>query len=364
MNCKEDHNMQELIRCCLGGVTIEVMAPKELHEDLSVFYRRTTDFLTNKPVDLRMCILKPKLLTPNNDYSHRDEFAKPFILNRVQIGTIKEKQERLFKAEQHLNRLLSDPVAYTRFQALAPFDGKLTFVPLTLGFLCANLEIGNALLLLQEEWHTQGIYLAFSRLTHASMTAVNALMAYLAVYMAQRGDGVVAHGAGINFQGNGYLFLAPSGGGKTTLSMCSPPGSVLADDGIIIRESDDGYQLYPTPFRQSMVRKVVQRKWHRSAVKLQAAFMLEKSSLTCIKSAARFQTIGRLITAMTHFFMWMHPRQATQVFDFWRRLSIAVPMADLEWQLRSEFWTPIDNFLNKRIEHETQKEASKLAGNI
>jgi hypothetical protein len=348
LSCKEDdHKIEELLRCRLGNVSIGVFAPLELHKDLSMFCRQMKDFLTNEPVSLRLYILRPKIQRPNNSPKDRDESTKPFSLNRVQDDSKKAKQQCLMDAKQHFNRLLSDPLAYDCYQGLAPDDVNVSFIPMTAAFLCANPVIGEALLLLQKEWHTQSICRSFSLAAHASMTAVNAIMAYLAVYMAQQGDGVVAHGVGVNFQDKGYLFLAPSEGGKTTLAMHSKPGSVLADDGIIIREHGDGYRLYPTPMRQKRVLKMVQQNWHSSPVMLKAVFLLKKSSQTCIASADRAQTFGRLINAMTHFFMWMQPQQATQVFDFWHRLSLTVPMAEFEWRLKSEIWTLIDNFLQK-----------------
>ena len=364
MGCTDNQNMQELLKCSLGGVSMYVSAPGELHEDLSAFQRRMAAFKEDMPIDLSMAILKSR---PKKKYQGSESekgLTNNYILDIVQNETLIKKRELLLKATQHLKLLLLDSAMHDPLKLLISHNGKLSFIPLEAGFLFVNLSIGEALLLLDEEWRMNGSFATASWGPAANITAINAVMALLAIYLAERGDGLITHGTGVSLQDMGYLFVAPSGGGKTALSMHSPAGSVLADDGIIIRKSKNDYRLYPTPLRQRPGGEIKDWAWQQAPVTLQAVFILDKGSQTRIKSIPRPQTIGFLVNALTHFFVWMKPGQATRVFDFWRRLSTKIPIAGLEWCLKSEFWPAIDDFIIKGKKYESSKKIPKLAGRI
>lgn len=362
--CTDNQNMPELLKCSLGGVSICVSAPGELHEDLSAFQRRMAAFKEDMPIDLSMAILKSRPKEKYRGSEGEKGLTNNFILDIVQNETLIKKRELLLKATQHLKLLLLDPAMHDPLKLLVSHNGKLSFVPLEAGFLFVNLSIGEALLLLDEEWRMNGSCTNDSWGAFANITAINAVMALLAIYLAERGDGLITHGTGVSLQNRGYLFLAPSGGGKTALSMHSPAGSVLADDGIIIRESKNDYRLYPTPLRQRPGGEIKEWAWQQAPVTLQAVFILDKGSQTRIKSIPRPQAIGFLVNALTHFFLWMKPGQATRVFDFWRRLGTIIPIAGLEWRLKSEFWPAIDDFIIKGKKYESSKKIPKLAGRI
>ncbi|MBI5286562.1 MAG: hypothetical protein HY878_03100 [Deltaproteobacteria bacterium] len=78
-------------------------------------------------------------------------------------------------------------------------------------------------------------------------------------------DGCLFHGAGVVHRGKGYLFIGPSGAGKTTVAgllvapACEqtkagdkPPRykgwKVLSDDAIAMRRKDGRYLIHSTPF--------------------------------------------------------------------------------------------------------------------
>jgi len=55
----------------------------------------------------------------------------------------------------------------------------------------------------------------------------------------------------VEYRGQGWLFLGTSGAGKTTLTNLLKGESgmtLLSDDRIIIRETEDGYRIYGTPW--------------------------------------------------------------------------------------------------------------------
>ncbi len=62
-------------------------------------------------------------------------------------------------------------------------------------------------------------------------------------------DGALFHGAGLLVEGAGIACLAPSGGGKSTLSrLCSPRAIVLSDETIGLRRRGDAFEIHGTSF--------------------------------------------------------------------------------------------------------------------
>lgn len=68
-----------------------------------------------------------------------------------------------------------------------------------------------------------------------------------AIWIFQMG-GLLVHGAGLVYSGNGYLFVGVSGAGKTTASRLSKQAYVLNDDLVVLMPEDDVWQVWATPF--------------------------------------------------------------------------------------------------------------------
>src|SRR5213078_1486031 len=73
----------------------------------------------------------------------------------------------------------------------------------------------------------------------------------LAVSILGQGGGVELHGCGLVVDAKGFLFVGQSGAGKTTtarlwLSETSP--TILSDDRIIVRDTENGLRMYGTPW--------------------------------------------------------------------------------------------------------------------
>lgn len=75
----------------------------------------------------------------------------------------------------------------------------------------------------------------------------------LVMHILSRGKGIMVHGCGLVIRGDGYLFMGPSGRGKSTISRIfkdSVGAAILNDDRIIIRReaTGRGYRIYGTPW--------------------------------------------------------------------------------------------------------------------
>ena len=69
-DCKDDQNVQEFIRCCLGDVTMGVSAPLQHHKDISTLQNRMADFCSNGSLNLRLNIFKPTPAEKKQDRQH------------------------------------------------------------------------------------------------------------------------------------------------------------------------------------------------------------------------------------------------------------------------------------------------------
>jgi len=73
----------------------------------------------------------------------------------------------------------------------------------------------------------------------------------LVLSILSKGMGMLVHACAVEYRGQGWLFPGTSGAGKTTLSNLwkeEPGVTILSDDRIIIRETEDGYRIYGTPW--------------------------------------------------------------------------------------------------------------------
>jgi hypothetical protein len=64
-----------------------------------------------------------------------------------------------------------------------------------------------------------------------------------------RGRGIIAHAAGIDHHGKGYLFVGHSGHGKSTMArLWKDDARVLNDDRVAVRRDDSGFCIYGLPW--------------------------------------------------------------------------------------------------------------------
>jgi hypothetical protein len=129
--------------------------------------------------------------------------------------------------------------------------------------------------------------------------------------------------------------------------MHSAPGSVLADDGIVVRRSRQGYQIHATPLRQRPGGGTKAWEWHQEAAPLLGAFLIRQSRETSAIPDARYRLVGELLGACSHFSLWMDRAAMASLFDFWAQISLELPMGRLVWRPGTDFWTKVDHFLKK-----------------
>ncbi|GEM_PF-5738363 len=89
-------------------------------------------------------------------------------------------------------------------------------------------------------------------------------------------QGVILHGAGFHHKGAGYVFLAPSRGGKTTISRSRKGEGLLADDGVVVRKIKGELHVFGSPWRQNTWAKTVKEDSYLHHYPLKVVFFLKK----------------------------------------------------------------------------------------
>lgn len=96
---------------------------------------------------------------------------------------------------------------------------------------------------------------------------------------------LMLHAAGLEKDGAGYLFFAPSGGGKSTLSSLAKGFGVLSDEWIILQRKGRKYWIH-SPFYASFTQKAVKRREcfeFNKTIELRRIYFLAKAKRHFVK---------------------------------------------------------------------------------
>ncbi len=106
-------------------------------------------------------------------------------------------------------------------------------------------------------------------------SALDRTLAYICLQvLPRRRQGLLLHGAGIELDGDGYVFCGASGAGKTTIAeLAAGRGRVLTDETVLVRLDGEEPQLFSTPFwGSSTPRNLVHQV--RRCIPLRAIYLL------------------------------------------------------------------------------------------
>ena len=170
---------------------------------------------------------------------------------------------------------------------------------------------------------------------------------YQAFYSAWRVKGAdccLLHSAGIVRGGEGYLFVGPSGAGKTTIAKLSLDGRTLNDEICLLELGQQAVQLQDTLFNGYYPNKVEGR------APLKAVFLLAACDAHRILPLGRSEAVSGVFQQVVPPVSLDEPlgRKAYE-----RMLQIAVylveqvPVYRLEFARDSGFWREIDRTVGK-----------------
>lgn len=130
------------------------------------------------------------------------------------------------------------------------------------------------------------------------------------------------------------LFLAPSGGGKSTLARLAPEGTVLSDDNNLLWLNDSEITVAPTPFSQ------VWNKTLRGT--LRAVFVLQKASAFRIAPLERRDYLPAIWHGHRYYNYFLPKRLKLKAFDLYSSFMEDVPVFLLRFAREHIDWDAID----------------------
>ena len=144
-------------------------------------------------------------------------------------------------------------------------------------------------------------------------------------YLA-RVDSIIVHACGMDYRGQGLLFVGESGAGKSTLTKIWSQENgveILSDDRIILRKKNDQYWMYGTP-------------WHGDAkfaspakVKLDSVFFIKKGRTNSVEAISGTFPVLQLLKAS--FPPYWDKNCMEFAMEFFNDLVAAVPCRELSF---------------------------------
>ncbi len=158
---------------------------------------------------------------------------------------------------------------------------------------------------------------------------------------------LVLHAAGVSRGGRSYLFLAPSGGGKSTLcAICDSEGvPVFGDDQTLVLEKQGAFYLRPMPRQTCAPVAWVDMGEH---CLIRRAFFLSKAREPGVSPVAPLTAVRRCLSQdQVTALMFMPPEERRGVLERVLRLFRTVPAYVLRFRKDNSFWQVIDELEEK-----------------
>lgn len=175
----------------------------------------------------------------------------------------------------------------------------------------------------------------------------------LHMYILAQHQGAVIHAAGVEINGNGFIFPGPSGAGKSTLCRQFIRGNssnsiVFSDDRMLVRKlpgMNSNFKTYGTPWAGEL--KIARNR----GTPLKAIFFLQHGSSCKIKQLNRKHALDRLLKVTS--IPWYDREVMPGVLSFCDSLITHVPLYELHFTPGLEvvrfLETGIQNILGKLL---------------
>ena len=144
---------------------------------------------------------------------------------------------------------------------------------------------GKSLLFADQEWKNARIYGSEEH----EITTLAEMQLYS--YLLSR-ESLLIHSSLVDYQGNGIMFIGPSGIGKTTQAELwnqYQGATILNGDLVFVRKNEDGFYGYGSPWHGSSPY------YEDAKVKLKAMVMLEQGTENRIHELTGFERLKRLM---------------------------------------------------------------------
>jgi hypothetical protein len=131
--------------------------------------------------------------------------------------------------------------------------------------------------------------------------AVDCVLRVLYATLLPRVGGMLIHGCGLRHAAIGVIFPGASGAGKTTLARKAPDADdVLSDEIVAVRQLDDGWRVFGTPFWGDFARGgISMRGWPLRTLAFLAQSSREVAMTPIVSSDATLRLLGCFLAFAT-----------------------------------------------------------------
>ncbi|KHE71668.1 hypothetical protein [Halobacillus sp. BBL2006] len=166
---------------------------------------------------------------------------------------------------------------------------------------------------------------------HNDLGLKHALMNLYSAYIVHQNWGLLIHSSCAIDKEQAHIFSGHSGVGKSTVAKMSQPRALLSDEATILKVTDEGIKVYPSPFWSELRSSNIDGSLHLSSIQLlHQAEMNDKRSLK--KSIGLMQLIDKV-------FYWSYsPEQMSMVMNLLKRTVDQVPIHELHFKKDPSFW--------------------------
>ncbi|MFC1679172.1 hypothetical protein ACFL2T_03050 [Elusimicrobiota bacterium] len=176
---------------------------------------------------------------------------------------------------------------------------------------------------------------ARGRLDGTDDTGAEAFIRFSAVTAMAKRATLAFHGSGVCVGERSALFLAPPGGGKSTVARLSGERPVLSDEINIVRRADDGFRMAGSPFQST------NPEMNNMERPLGAIFFLSKSSEVGVELIPPQHATARIAHSVINF---RFPSPLTSgLFRQACLLASDVPAYVLSFRKDPDFWRVVEN---------------------
>jgi hypothetical protein len=168
-------------------------------------------------------------------------------------------------------------------------------------------------------------------LVHDELALKHALMNLYSSFIVSRNWGLLLHSSCALEAGKAHLFSGQSGAGKSTAARLSEPRELLSDEATLVKISQQGIQVFNSPFRSEINPTRFEGSCSLSSIQLLHQATENRRELLRKSDA--------LLALFDKVFYWAHSDQETrQVMRLLNSLVDKVPVYDLEFQKNPSFW--------------------------
>jgi hypothetical protein len=148
----------------------------------------------------------------------------------------------------------------------------------------------------------------------------------LMIFLLSKERGILFHACGIDDRGNGVLFMGNSGHGKSTMGKLwlENQCDILNDDRIVVREKDDQFCMYGTPWHGTLA------EWSLKGLPIRKIFFLNPGGKNNAIRKNGAEAVAMLITRS--FPPFWDQKSMTYTMDLCHRLVNKIPCHELSFE--------------------------------